>query len=174
MTARSGSARQAVARVQATAAKAAGLPLEKVIVHNHLIGGGFGRRLEADGAARAVQIAKQVDGPVKVVWTREEDIQHDMYRPYWFDRHRRGSRREGQAGRLDQSLCRILGHREMAAAGLQQWSRSRHDRGRHRSRLRPAQLPCRVCPGGASGYSHRVLAQRRPVSQCVRHRKLHG
>src|SRR6202035_4900194 len=63
-----------------------GLPPEKVIVHNHLIGGGFGRRLEADGAVRAVEIAKHVDGPVKVVWTREEDIQHDMYRPYWFDR----------------------------------------------------------------------------------------
>jgi isoquinoline 1-oxidoreductase beta subunit len=77
---------QAVARVQAMAAKAAGLPPEKVIVHNHLIGGGFGRRLDADGAVRAVEIAKQVDGPVKVVWTREEDIQHDMYRPYWFDR----------------------------------------------------------------------------------------
>jgi isoquinoline 1-oxidoreductase beta subunit len=57
-----------------------------VVVHNHLIGGGFGRRLEADGVARAVEIAKHVDGPVKVVWTREEDIQHDMYRPYWFDR----------------------------------------------------------------------------------------
>jgi isoquinoline 1-oxidoreductase beta subunit len=77
---------QAVARVQAMAAQAAGLPPEKVIVHNHLIGGGFGRRLEADGAVRAVEIAKHVDGPVKVVWTREEDIQHDMYRPYWFDR----------------------------------------------------------------------------------------
>jgi isoquinoline 1-oxidoreductase subunit beta len=77
---------QAVARVQAAAAKTAGLPLDKVIVHNHLIGGGFGRRLEADGAIRAVQIAQQIDGPVKVVWTREEDIQHDMYRPYWFDR----------------------------------------------------------------------------------------
>jgi isoquinoline 1-oxidoreductase beta subunit len=77
---------QAMARVQAMAAQAAGLPPEKVIVHNHLIGGGFGRRLEADGAVRAVQIAQQVDGPVKVVWTREEDIQHDMYRPYWFDR----------------------------------------------------------------------------------------
>ena len=56
------------------------------MVHNHLIGGGFGRRLEADGVVRAVQIAQHVDGPVKVVWTREEDIQHDMYRPYWFDR----------------------------------------------------------------------------------------
>jgi isoquinoline 1-oxidoreductase beta subunit len=77
---------QALARAQAGAAKTLGLPLEKVVVHNHLIGGGFGRRLDVDGVIRAVEIAKQVDGPVKVVWTREEDIQHDMYRPYWFDR----------------------------------------------------------------------------------------
>ena len=77
---------QALARAQAAAAKTAGLPIEKVVVHNHLIGGGFGRRLDVDGVVRAVEIAKQVDGPVKVIWTREEDIQHDMYRPYWFDR----------------------------------------------------------------------------------------
>ena len=77
---------QVLARAQAAAAKVTGLPLEKVVVHNHLIGGGFGRRLEIDGVARAVEIAKHVDGPVKVVWTREEDVQHDMYRPYWFDR----------------------------------------------------------------------------------------
>ncbi len=77
---------QAIARVQKGAAETLGLPLEKVLVHNHLIGGGFGRRLEVDGVIRAVQIARQVEGPVKVVWTREEDIQHDLYRPYWFDR----------------------------------------------------------------------------------------
>ncbi len=76
----------ALARVQIMAAQAAGLPPEKVVVHNHLIGGGFGRRLEADGAVRGVEIAKHVDGPVKVIWTREEDVQHDMYRPYWLDR----------------------------------------------------------------------------------------
>jgi isoquinoline 1-oxidoreductase subunit beta len=77
---------QVIPRAQATAAKVTGLPLDKVVVHNHLIGGGFGRRLEIDGVTRAVEIAKHVDGPVKVVWTREEDIQHYMYRPYWFDR----------------------------------------------------------------------------------------
>jgi isoquinoline 1-oxidoreductase beta subunit len=81
---------QVIARAQETAAKTTGLPLDKVTVHNHLIGGGFGRRLEIDGVTRAVQIAMQVDGPVKVVWTREEDIQHDMYRPYWFDRFSAG------------------------------------------------------------------------------------
>lgn len=87
---------QAIARLQAMAAKASGLPVDKVTVHNHLIGGGFGRSLEADGAVRAVQIAKQVDGPVKVVWTREEDIQHDMYRPYWVDRIEAGLDKGGK------------------------------------------------------------------------------
>ena len=72
-------------RVQSEAAKAAGLPVEKVIVNNHLLGGGFGRKLEPDMVVAAVRIAKQVDGPVKVVWTREEDIQHDVYRPVYRD-----------------------------------------------------------------------------------------
>ena len=76
---------QVLSRAQSTAAKVTGLPLDKVTVHNHLIGGGFGRRLETDMIASAVQIAQQVDGPVKVVWTREEDIQHDIYRPVYRD-----------------------------------------------------------------------------------------
>jgi isoquinoline 1-oxidoreductase beta subunit len=86
---------QVIARAQAAAAKTAGLPLDKVVVHNHLIGGGFGRRLEIDGVIRAVQIAQHVEGPVKVVWTREEDIQHDMYRPYFFDRMSAGLDEKG-------------------------------------------------------------------------------
>ena len=76
---------QIVSRVQAEAAKAAGLPVDKVIVNNHLLGGGFGRKLEPDMVVAAVRIARQVDGPVKVVWTREEDIQHDVYRPVYRD-----------------------------------------------------------------------------------------
>jgi isoquinoline 1-oxidoreductase beta subunit len=76
---------QVLTRAQAIAAKVTGLPLEKVTVHNHLIGGGFGRRLEVDMIEKAVLIAKQVDAPVKVVWSREEDIQHDIYRPVYRD-----------------------------------------------------------------------------------------
>jgi isoquinoline 1-oxidoreductase beta subunit len=76
---------QVLTRVQEYAANAAGLPLDKVTAHNHLLGGGFGRRLEADMVAAAVRIGKNVDGPVKVVWTREEDIQHDIYRPVYRD-----------------------------------------------------------------------------------------
>lgn len=76
---------QIMTRVQAAVAQAAGLPPEKVIVNNHLLGGGFGRKLEPDMAIAAVKIAKQVDGPVKVVWTREEDMRHDVYRPAYRD-----------------------------------------------------------------------------------------
>ena len=71
---------------QNAAAKVTGLPKAKVQVHNHLLGGGFGRRLEVDFITRAVQVAKQVTGPVQVLWSREEDIQHDMYRPCYYDR----------------------------------------------------------------------------------------
>jgi len=77
---------QVAARAQAAAAAASGLPLEKVAVHNHLLGGGFGRRLDVDSITQAVKIARQVDYPVKVVWSREEDMQHDVYRPYYYDR----------------------------------------------------------------------------------------
>jgi isoquinoline 1-oxidoreductase beta subunit len=76
---------QVLTRCQSDAAKAAGLPLDKVTVHNHLLGGGFGRRLEADMVATAVRIAMHVDGPVKVMWFREEDIRHDIYRPVYRD-----------------------------------------------------------------------------------------
>ena len=76
---------QIMARVQSTVAKTLGLPPGKVTVHQHLLGGGFGRRLEPDMAIKAARIAQHVDGPVKVVYTREEDIQHDMYRPVYRD-----------------------------------------------------------------------------------------
>ncbi|MCV9966425.1 molybdopterin-dependent oxidoreductase [Pararhizobium sp. BT-229] len=71
---------QIMSRTRQAAADVTGLPLEKVVVHNHLLGGGFGRRLDVDGVILAAKIAKQVDGPVKVTWSREEDIRHDCYR----------------------------------------------------------------------------------------------
>jgi CO/xanthine dehydrogenase Mo-binding subunit len=81
---------------QTAAAKATGLSKAKVRVHNHLLGGGFGRRLEVDFITRAVQIAKQVTGPVQVLWSREEDIQQDMYRPYYYDRIAAGLDAQGK------------------------------------------------------------------------------
>ncbi|MGY6257462.1 xanthine dehydrogenase family protein molybdopterin-binding subunit [Paraburkholderia caledonica] len=77
---------QVPTRVRDAAMAVTGLPADKIVVHNHLIGGGFGRRLEFDMVTQAVKIGKQVSTPVKVLWTREEDIQHDMYRPYYYDK----------------------------------------------------------------------------------------
>jgi len=67
--------------VQRTVAQVLGMSPEKVIVHTTLMGGGFGRRYMADFPAEAAQIAKVVQKPVQLVWTREDDMTHDFYRP---------------------------------------------------------------------------------------------
>jgi isoquinoline 1-oxidoreductase subunit beta len=91
-----------------------GYPPDKVQVHNHLIGGGFGRRLDVDGITQAIAIAKQVDGPVKIVWSREEDIQHDVYRPYYYDRI--------AAGLDEQDRLVTWHHRVTASSILARWA----------------------------------------------------
>ncbi|HEY0661249.1 MAG TPA: molybdopterin cofactor-binding domain-containing protein [Lysobacter sp.] len=86
---------QVLARAQKLAAEASGLPVDKVVVHNHLLGGGFGRRLEADYVHQAVRIARHVDAPVKVIWSREEDIQQDYFRYHNHSRVQVGTDRAG-------------------------------------------------------------------------------
>ena len=66
---------------QAVIAEAAKIPPEKVTVHTTLMGGGFGRRYQADFVMEAAQVAKASGKPVMVLWTREDDMQHDFYRP---------------------------------------------------------------------------------------------
>jgi isoquinoline 1-oxidoreductase beta subunit len=66
---------------QLAVTKLLGLPNDKVRIHRTLLGGGFGRRLIPDFITQAVTIAKQVGRPVKVVWSREDDMQRDFYRP---------------------------------------------------------------------------------------------
>ena len=70
---------QSVARE--TAARIAGLPAEKVQIHTVYLGGGFGRRGGADFIGEAVEISKVAGVPVKLQWTRDDDLQHDTYRP---------------------------------------------------------------------------------------------
>jgi isoquinoline 1-oxidoreductase subunit beta len=73
---------------RANAANAAGLPPEKVQIHTTLLGGGFGRRANpaSDFVVEAVHVAKAAKAPVKVVWTREDDLKGGWYRPMWHDR----------------------------------------------------------------------------------------
>jgi isoquinoline 1-oxidoreductase subunit beta len=72
---------QAPQWAQGVIAEAAKLPPEKVLVHTTLMGGGFGRRYQADFVMEAAQVAKAAGKPVMVLWTREDDMQHDFYRP---------------------------------------------------------------------------------------------
>ena len=85
----------------AALSEASGLPLEKCDVYKHLLGGGFGRRGGAqDYVRQAVAIAKQFPGvPIKMIWSREEDMTHDFYRPISQCRAVGRARRERQARR---------------------------------------------------------------------------
>ncbi|MFZ5512609.1 MAG: molybdopterin cofactor-binding domain-containing protein [Pseudomonadota bacterium] len=69
------------ASTRTVAAQLAGLPETKVRVHTQFLGGGFGRRLETDFVAEAVELSRELGVPVQVVWTRADDLQHDFYRP---------------------------------------------------------------------------------------------
>jgi isoquinoline 1-oxidoreductase subunit beta len=83
---------------QATAARIAGVPVQNVSVHTPFLGGGFGRRANpaADFVAEAVQVAKAAGVPVKVVWTREDDIRGGYYRPLFVHRVEVGLGAKGQ------------------------------------------------------------------------------
>ncbi len=101
------------------AADAAGLSADQVTVHTLFMGGGFGRRAEADVAILAAKVAKAMpDVPVKVMWSREEDMRHDFYRPAAIARMK-GAVKDGEAVVFDariaapsvtkQSMSRIMG-----------------------------------------------------------------
>jgi isoquinoline 1-oxidoreductase beta subunit len=105
---------QVITRVQSAVAEATGLPAARVRVHNFLMGGAFGRRLETDYAVQAAMIAKQIDFPVKVIWTREEDFQHDVFRPLYVDKLSAGLDANG--------IPTAFWHRVAAASVMARWA----------------------------------------------------
>lgn len=81
--------------VRAAAAELLNIDTDQVTVHNQLLGGGFGRRSETDVMNQAILIAKEVDYPVKLIWSREEDTQHDVYREATISRMKAGLDQSG-------------------------------------------------------------------------------
>lgn len=94
--------------VQRTVAQILGIPPEKVDVHITLVGGGFGRRLSVDYAAEAAAIAKESDGPIQLVWSREDDLCHDNYRPATY---------HAMTGALDSSGNPVAYYHQLVMAG---------------------------------------------------------
>jgi isoquinoline 1-oxidoreductase subunit beta len=106
-----------------TAAKVAGLSPDKVFVHNCFCGGGFGRRSFNDEMIQAIRVSKAIGKPVKLVWTREEDIRHDRFRPQAAIRFRAAFDADGTPTGLDirtavGSLLRSIG-RSKVESGIE-------------------------------------------------------
>ena len=169
----SGSARRCRARTQAIAAKAH----RPAARESHRPQPAARRRLRPAARSRrhrqAVRIAQKVDGPVKVVWTREEDIQHDFYRPIYYDRI--SATPEGrQDRRLEASHHRLLDHGALVAARA---SSTASISTRVDSAIDiPYDIPnlqVEYRAPRAAGSADRLLARRRPQQQCLRHRELH-
>jgi isoquinoline 1-oxidoreductase beta subunit len=100
---------QVPARAQAAAARELGIPADKVVLHGQLIGGAFGRKLETDYVEQATAIARRCAYPVKMIWSREQDTQHDTYRPMYFDRVSAG---------LDAGGLPVAWHHRVTAASV--------------------------------------------------------
>jgi isoquinoline 1-oxidoreductase beta subunit len=105
------------------AAQASGMSPDKVFVHVNFIGGGFGRKSTPDDVLHAVAVAKAVGKPVKLVWTREQDMQHDRFRPQAACSFRAALTPEGRVTALEiktcvPSLMRSLG-RDPVASGME-------------------------------------------------------
>jgi len=88
---------QLQAAAQMTGAAIGGVPPEKVMVHTTYLGGGFGRRVEQDFVAEALETSKAMKVPVKVIWSREDDMQHDFYRTATLHQLRGGVDAQGKA-----------------------------------------------------------------------------
>ncbi|ACI49817.1 aldehyde oxidase and xanthine dehydrogenase molybdopterin binding [Gluconacetobacter diazotrophicus PA1 5] len=101
-------------RARDAAADITGLGKDRVHVHNQYIGGGFGRRLEHEYVIQAVQFARQVAYPLKIVWTREEDLTLDRFRPAYVDRLVGGLDRKGNLVGLS--------HRIVGPAVVARWA----------------------------------------------------
>ncbi|WP_408869847.1 xanthine dehydrogenase family protein molybdopterin-binding subunit [Gluconacetobacter tumulisoli] len=101
-------------RARDAAAGITGLARDQVHVHNQYIGGGFGRRLEHEYVIQAVQFARQVSYPLKIIWSREEDLTLDRFRPAYVDRLVGGLDRDGNLVGIE--------HRIVGPAVVARWA----------------------------------------------------
>ena len=167
---------QVPTRAQDAVAAATGLPAQSVAVHNLMMGGAFGRRLDIDSIAQAAADRRAMSmGRVKLIWTREEDIQHDFYRPYYYDRISAGL---DAGGHVVGWSHRVTGSSVMARwapGGMQQDGKLDPDAVEGAAET-PYDVPgpaCGLCAGRDARHDHGLVARRRTDPQRLRRRELH-
>jgi len=141
------------------AAKATGLPPSKIQIHTTFLGGGFGRRGGDDFVEEAVEISKAIGKPVKLTWSREDDMQHDLYRPASYAKFAAALDHDGWPVAWNtRVVCPSFG-------GLR--NGGPHQRGRHhRSGIQHPEFPCRLSSAGCR-HSHHLLALGRILAEYV-------
>ncbi len=149
---------QAPDRVRVEVAEALGFKLSQVTINQCYMGGGFGRRSLADYTAEAALVAREVKRPVKLIWTREQDFAHAMFRPQTFQCMEAALDGSGKVSRL-------------APLHRGRWWRADH-RWDADCLLRGSQ-PAHRAPRRLSRHPRQALAGGRACAQRVRHRKLH-
>jgi CO/xanthine dehydrogenase Mo-binding subunit len=152
---------QAPTLTQAVVAQITGLPKDAVKIHNHLLGGGFGRRLEADGSVLAED--RQAGERAREGRVEPRGGHPARHVPALLLRPAVGRTRRGrQTGRLDASGLRLVRDGALCPAALSKRSRSRRGGGRGGTALRLAKHPRRLCARRTAGHPDRLLAWRRP------------
>ena len=157
---------------QAAAAAAAGLQPDQVHVVTTLLGGGFGRRLDVDFIPAAVEASKAVGAPVKLIWTREDDMTHDTYRPPIREEVSAGLDARRQAHRVEPAHHQPVDHR----AALIPPNKDPFDSVVEYAQNYPYAVPNFALTLFAPGDRHRrrLPALREPRAQLLRDRELHG
>ena len=111
--------------VRATAVGITGLKPENVHVHSMMMGGGFGRRSTGDFVGEAVELSKALGAPVKVTWSREDDMHHDIYRPASLARFAAGLDAEGWPVALTSNIaCPSIMHTASGQPPMNGWDRT--------------------------------------------------
>ena len=155
-----------------SAAAVSGLKAEKINIHNCFLGGGFGRRGNNDEMRQAILVAKQVGKPVKLVWTREEDMRHDRYRPQAAVKLRTAVGADGMPVAFDARIA--VGSIHALERQPQKCCRAASSRRPSRGSPTPTinSEPARRLRAQEHPHSGRLLALGRFVAECLLHGEL--
>ncbi len=141
-------------------AKAAGIPQEKIVMHQTRVGGGFGRRLVNDYTCEAAAIAKRVNAPVKLQWTREDDFSHDFYRPAGYHQFKGAIDGDGRLNAWQEHFITFTADGKKEASGANLTDNLRYSIKAPNLRRGKTMLPLRIPTGAwrAPGDNAQVFA----------------